>query len=485
MVPDFEIELEAGIEETISEVAEMIADSIDDETPGADNAYSSVTEETYVADIKDKHARTQDRKDAALLKKGSSQTKSQTGSLWSRLTNINEIWPRFMIAAAVILGLFLVFFIIKIVNKVNDYYSFEVQSAKAEKEFIEGDYEEVVKTARHVISLNPKDESIRLLLADSYFSLEKYDEAIAVLNELLEDFPQDITIYERLLHNYETEGDIESIVKLSKQNNNAAVQALFEEYVCEEPSFSVDAGSYFEPQTVRLMVAGEGRIYYTLDGSKPDVNSELYTTPIRLEEGDTVITAVHINSKGIISEPVSKAYSISILTPDIPRLITQGGEYTTPKLIKLENRGDGKIYYTTDGTDPNISSSKEYEPPLPMPLGKSEYRFAVINDSGVSSEVVKAEYELTMSGIIDKKTAEATVQLKLISLGHAVMEHEFKANYGYYANSRNYYIVEEYSKVNGSKRRESVVYAVDSQTAEVFTITRNTKKGDYDFGVVN
>ena len=65
------------------------------------------------------------------------------------------------------------------------------------------------------------------------------------------------------------------------------------------------------------------------------------------------------------------------------------------------------------------------------------------------------------------------------------MDHEFIAKYGYSHDGRNYYIVEEYANSGGKKQKQNTLYAVDSQTGEVFTINRNTDKKDYDFGIVS
>ena len=119
-----------------------------------------------------------------------------------------------------------------------------------------------------------------------------------------------------------------------------------------------------------------------------------------------------------------------------------------------------------------------------MPLGKSEFKFIIVYDSGVISEVVTAKYNLSIKGTYDAAYAQNAVQLRLIALGHPVMDHEFTAKYGYSQDGRNYYIVEDYAVTDGKKKKQETVYAVDSQTGEVFTIVRNTKKGDYDFGVV-
>lgn len=482
MVPDYEVELEAGIEETISEVAELMADTVGVET---DNDADAYTDSTVEPDYNEP-VQSISTFDETIVRvdSGSVSDENIFVRFIGRMTNRKNVGPRIMIAAAVVLGLVLVFGAIKITRTVQDYYDFDIQYDKAHSEFVNGDYESVVGTAKHVISLRPAEEKPRLLLADSYFELGKYDEAIAVLTDLLKDFPQDTTIYEKLIANYETEGDTDSIIRLSKQAGNAAISALFDDYVSDAPEFSVESGSYFEPQSVRLMSSKGGTIYYTVDGSEPDRNSEAYTTPIRIDEGDTTLSAIHINEKGIASEVVSKTYTVKIIAAEVPQIMTEGGDYTVPKLIKVKSPQAGTIYYTTDGTDPDLSNAREYEPPLPMPLGKSEYRFAIISDSGVSSEVVTVKYNLKMGGIVDKATAQSAVQLKLITLGHAVMDHEFIAKYGYSANDRNYYIIEEYSTTDGKKRRENTLYAVDSTTGEIFTITRNTGKENYDFGVV-
>ncbi|MCR5604916.1 MAG: chitobiase/beta-hexosaminidase C-terminal domain-containing protein [Lachnospiraceae bacterium] len=498
MVPDYEVELEAGIEETISEVAGIIADSV-----GEGEESRLETDNPSVPDIMgntmpyDIHGVADPMYDGGYgVSDGSedvgdnSAPKNDESTLRRLLNRVNawfeirSLGPVLFVAVALCFILFIVFGTFKIVNTIKSYYSYDEQYAEAEEEFLRQDYEAVVKTARHVISIKPDDEKAKLLLADSYFALKKYDESIAVLNELLKDFPQDTGIYERLLHNYEMQGDIDSIIKLSQESHSTAVSKLFSEYVCDEPEFSIDSGSYFEPQAVRLMCNGTGKIYYTLNGKKPNENSEVYTTPIRIDEGETTISAVHINDKGVASDIVSKTYTITIIPQEVPRIITQGGDYKEPSLIKAAEPKAGTIYYTNDGTDPTLSNAREYVPPLPMPLGKSEYRFAIINDSGVSSEIVTVKYNLTIRGNVDKDTAQAAVQLRLLALGHMVMDNEFLAKYGYYANGRSYYIIEEYAPTDGKKIRQNTLYAVDSETGEIFTITRNEKKGDYDFGIV-
>ncbi|MCR5509018.1 MAG: chitobiase/beta-hexosaminidase C-terminal domain-containing protein [Lachnospiraceae bacterium] len=443
IVPDFEVELEVGIEETISEVAELIADSVEDETSG---------EESVPVDVK----RSDEKK-----------TRSYIG-------------PGLLVVCALIAALALSFGIYRIVRYFNDYYSYDVQYARAQSLFDEGDYESAVSAARHTVSLNRKETGPRLLLADSYYRLDKYDESIAVLNDLLNDRPHDMAVYERLLENYEKEGDTDSIIRLSEGVKDPDIRKMFEGYVSNAPQFGTDAGIYYEPVELSLSAEGEGQIRYTVDGNEPDIGSALYTGPIKIDEGETTVWAVFVNEKGIISESVSKNYIVEKIQTAPPRIVTQPGSYSIPQLIKVEEPIEGVIHYTSDGSEPD-GSSDEYEPPVLMPLGKSEFKFITVTPSGGTSDVVSAQYDLKISGIVDASYAQSAVQMKLISIGKPVMDHTFKAAYGYSNEGRSYYVIEEYS---GSSRLGNM-YAVDAQSAEVFTLTRNKARGNYDFGIVN
>ena len=454
MVPDFEVELEVGIEQTISEVAEIIADSVEEVA-----SEGAVTKEISLSDA-------------------DFEPVNEEASKVNKIDRKN-IGPGLLIASALILGLLFAFGVYKLVREIDNYYSFDFQYAKAQEEFDSGDYETSIKTARHVISLNKSEKGPRSMLADAYIKLEKYDEAIAVLNDLLNDAPDDISIYERLLLCYETEGDTDSILRLSEANTNPDVKGMFGEYSSSAPQFGLEPGVYYEPQQLELIHDGNGTIHYTTDGSDPTADSAKYVSPIPLEEGETTIKAVYVNEKGVVSETVSNTYTVEIIRVALPRLITQPGDYSMPQLIKVEDPIEGVIHYTTDGSDPDADSD-EYAPPILMPLGKSEYRFVTINAKGVSSEVVSAEYNLKISGMIDVSYAQSAVQLMLVTLGHPVMDHEFRAKYGYSHDGRSFYVIEEYA---GGKK-QNTTYAVDAQTGEVFTLTRNEKKGDYDFGMV-
>ena len=55
------------------------------------------------------------------------------------------------------------------------------------------------------------------------------------------------------------------------------------------------------------------------------------------------------------------------------------------------NTPDGIIYYTWDGSDPNISSAR-YSGALTIPEGDNILSVIVVNKHGISSDVVRCSY---------------------------------------------------------------------------------------------
>ena len=69
---------------------------------------------------------------------------------------------------------------------------------------------------------------------------------------------------------------------------------------------------------------------------------------------------------------VTKNYHIEIEDLSAPELRAVSGDYEFPINIEVTDGYD--VYYTTDDSDPTQNSTV-YNGPIPMPLGKSVFRF--------------------------------------------------------------------------------------------------------------
>lgn len=133
------------------------------------------------------------------------------------------------------------------------------------------------------------------------------------------------------------------------------------------PAFSPAPGKYTGSVTVSLAnnvyyyKNNPVYLYYTLDGSTPTPASPLYTGPITLPAGYTVIRAI-TNISGYNSPVSLGAYSV---IPQTPAPVISPGSQTVPagQLVTITDAVAGAtIRYTTDGSTPTLSSTFYNQP---------------------------------------------------------------------------------------------------------------------------
>ncbi|MCR5474182.1 MAG: chitobiase/beta-hexosaminidase C-terminal domain-containing protein [Lachnospiraceae bacterium] len=350
------------------------------------------------------------------------------------------------------------------------YFSYDYQFDKASAEYEAGNFKQAISTCKHLNTLG-SDEKGKILLADSYMADHNYDAAIAVLFDALNDFPKDLTLYDRIVECYKAENNSMGIHELINNSNDSTLALRYSDYVSISPTFSLESGTYIEPDPIKLSAPGDGKIYYTVDGSTPTEDSIPYMGPIPLETGKNVISAIYINEKGIVSDVVTNSYEVELDVPDPPELLVEGGNLTQPQLIGVVAPDDQKVYYTT-GTEVPTESSKEYTAPFLMPLGKSTYNFICVSENGLVSEPVSVTYILNMNVAIAKDMAEYAISYQIMSTGEVNLDKTYKAEYGFSDGSRTYYIINEYSGKSSTGR----MFAVDIKTGELFRFSKEEKK---------
>jgi len=131
------------------------------------------------------------------------------------------------------------------------------------------------------------------------------------------------------------------------------------------PAFSPAAGTFTTTQSVTITDATPGAaIYYTTDGSTPTTSSTQYTTPITVTTTETIeaIAADLYHSQSTVA---TATYTYTPPVPAAtPAFSPAAGTYTSTQSVTITDATPGAtIYYTTDGSTPNTSST-QYTAPI-------------------------------------------------------------------------------------------------------------------------
>ena len=194
--------------------------------------------------------------------------------------------------------------------------------------------------------------------------------------------PSNIDLYKASIEFYEKTKQTDKISELLGDCEYESVLEAFPDYISDKPEFSLAEGNYEEVQQVSL-IASEGEIYYTTDGTDPTKNSQRYVTPILVQnEGNTCIKAIAVNKKGIPSLVATSNYNITFPIEDAPSVTPSTGQYEKATKIIINVPEGYTAYYTLDNTDPSKSdTAKEYEEPIDMPEGQTMFSAVLYNNT--------------------------------------------------------------------------------------------------------
>ncbi|MCQ2280771.1 MAG: chitobiase/beta-hexosaminidase C-terminal domain-containing protein, partial [Bacteroidales bacterium] len=132
----------------------------------------------------------------------------------------------------------------------------------------------------------------------------------------------------------------------SIHNNIINTQTRFFKFVEVEaavatPTFSVASGTYYYPQQVFISCADENAvIYYTVDGTTPDENANVYDAPITVSESMTIKAIAVVGTEA--SNVGTAVYTLPVNVEDIAALRTATADNTT--LYRLNS--DAVVTYT-------------------------------------------------------------------------------------------------------------------------------------------
>lgn len=496
------------------ELAESIAQIIDEETSSAENLY------------KDKLNRTSDTTElpdedlAVEYDEDDEEDDNKDNSSRNKLIII-------IVSVLVLIGVIValaVFFIKKALNESKNNYGYYQNLAYDAKD-VDKDYVQAVEYFEKALEYKDnllEDETIEvngvmvesetilvkdlLNLSDCYEELHRVDDKINTLNMVLKyDSTNENAIYYLVKEYDELEAydNIRNLYETVSDSNNATIMNYFAPYLCSEPIIAPEAGEYGKDQEIGFLNRDGAKIYYTLDGTDPNVNGTLYSTDFVVKEGKTTVKYYMVNEYGFKSDVFTAEYDITYAAPDLPKVSPQSGSYTTSaeQMITIGNIPSGaKAYYEISYNGVPIKptiASKVYDAPFAMPEGSVILSVIIINENGLSSGVVTNNYTLKKVDKYSDTTAErliwSTLELhKIIDKNHMTeteveVEGEEEAKKEKVKLTLSYYSKKEIGEqkiwmfsVGVGDEKQDYFYGCDADSGKVYKITVDEETEEYN-----
>ena len=336
-------------------------------------------------------------------------------------------------------------------------------------------YESLRKENPEVADWYIKEAETKLLLGKN---VEAYQLAVAAIQ--LEETTEEAYLF--LLPFLEKEENYIEMYQLLKECKFVVVKEKYREFLCELPDINYESGNYDTSLDISFEKGFQGTIYYTLDGSVPNLQSAKYEKPIKIGNGTHILTAIYANAHGMLSEPKSWNYQIASEEPMAPVVKLSSGKYKYAEMIEVNVEEGTKVYYTTDLSQPT-EESLEYTIPIPMPLGESRFNFVAISEKGISSGITQRNYMLNMKTNVSIEEAETMLVQKLISTGHILDQNgAVQDRYGVFRyfykfpiseTEQNYYVFEEHYMENQINNPLGHFYAIDVLYGQVYKVIKD------------
>ena len=172
---------------------------------------------------------------------------------------------------------------------------------------------------------------------------------------------------------------------------DSSVTAVQYKVQVNAPSIGLKSGTYGTDQETEITCStSDAQIYYTIDGTSPIESSTRIPYSQRIAVDRNVSINAYAKKDGLEpSKVMSEAYVFQCAAPVFN---LDSGEFRNAQVVTISTSTvGGGIFYTTDGSDPSLTSSKYEGPSLSMD-GTSKVRAFVARDGWNPSIVVEREY---------------------------------------------------------------------------------------------
>ena len=444
IVPEFDPALETSLHKALSNVGTQIAEKAsEDSKPETDAGQSAVP--------------------------------GKQPSVKNRRKERWKVFAGLFAAAALCAGMSLIFW----------HHTPEYRYEKAAAQMKEKSYNSAAELLELLVEQDPRNVEYLNALSSCYYFEGKLEEAKELCLTILDMDASCEDAYRRCVAIYEKQNDYAAINALMQSCPDVQIQSRYLDYMANPPEFDLQSGTYREAQNLKLIGNAAGTIYFTTDGSVPDENSQVYTSPIPLKDGGYEIKALFVNHYGIASDISSANYYIDISRPDAPYVTPLPGNYGKPVRIEVDVPDGCSVYYTMDKTEPTASSTR-YEEPFWLPVGYSTFKFVTIAPDGVTGSVTECNYTLNLHPLLSMEAASNQLLLTLKNAGVVNSlqgdvpdgdgRNLYTFKYALTINNHHYYLYREYHELDGESNATGNDYVVNYMSGECYRAEKQEDK---------
>ena len=153
-----------------------------------------------------------------------------------------------------------------------------------------------------------RDENVAIELANQYKADGNFTKAEVTLSNAIKN-KGTAELYTALCKTYVQQDKLMDAVALLNNITDPNMKAQLEALRPTAPSTSHEPGFYSQYIDLAL-TSSSGTLYYTTNGEYPSISGSVYSAPLELEAGETVVYAISVDSSGLVSEPVVAGYTI-------------------------------------------------------------------------------------------------------------------------------------------------------------------------------
>lgn len=153
-----------------------------------------------------------------------------------------------------------------------------------------------------------RDENVAIELANQYKSDGNYTKAEVTLSNAIKN-KGTVELYTALCKTYVEQDKLMDAVAMLENIADPNMKQALDALRPTTPSTSHEPGFYSQYIDVALK-SSTGTLYYTTDGEYPSIRSQVYSDPLTLDLGETIIYAISVADNGLVSEPVVLGYTV-------------------------------------------------------------------------------------------------------------------------------------------------------------------------------